>query len=266
MAYCLQADIEKLIPALELAELTAESGSTVDAAVVTEAITKADAEIDSYCQKFYTVPFTAVPAVVEALSVDLAIYHLYSRRSVVPDIRKYRYESAIKFLAAVAAGELLVAGATALTAPAEAIDVDNLTKAIQRLKDSGYDVSAADVSSLLGITVTDATTGTATTTITLEQAAQAVQRLKQAGYVLSAAEVSALLGLTITDAITPQAAPDLKALSETLLNLRQMGIVVSARDLEILFGITVAEDLSVLNTPQFEYSERVFRRGLMSDF
>ena len=48
MAYCTQSDIEKLIPTQELAELTTESGSTPDAAVVTEAIAKADAEIDSY--------------------------------------------------------------------------------------------------------------------------------------------------------------------------------------------------------------------------
>ena len=89
MSYCTQSDIEKLIPTLELAELTTESGSTSDATVITEAIGKADAEIDSYCKKHYTVPFTpTIPPVIEAISVDLALYHLYSRRSVVPEIRR----------------------------------------------------------------------------------------------------------------------------------------------------------------------------------
>ena len=58
MAYCTQSDIEKLIPVLELAELTAESGSTPNAAIVTECIAKADAEIDSYLGVKYTVPLT----------------------------------------------------------------------------------------------------------------------------------------------------------------------------------------------------------------
>ena len=53
-----QSDIEKLIPTQELAELTTESGSTPDAAVITEAIAKADAEIDSYLGVIYTVPLS----------------------------------------------------------------------------------------------------------------------------------------------------------------------------------------------------------------
>ena len=80
MAYCTQADIEKLIPAQELAELTTESGGTPDADVVTECIAKADAEIDSYLGVKYTVPFSSAPARVESLSQDIAIYYLFTRR------------------------------------------------------------------------------------------------------------------------------------------------------------------------------------------
>jgi phage gp36-like protein len=61
MAYCEQSDIEKLIPEQELAELTADTGSTPDAEVVTEAIAKADAEIDSYLGVVYTVPLSVPP-------------------------------------------------------------------------------------------------------------------------------------------------------------------------------------------------------------
>lgn len=62
MAYCAQSDIEKLIPVLELAELTTESGNTPDAAVITEAIAKADAEIDGYLGVMYAVPLSVPPA------------------------------------------------------------------------------------------------------------------------------------------------------------------------------------------------------------
>lgn len=112
MTYCVQADIEKLVPIQELAELTTESGTTPDGNIITECIVKADGEIDAYCKKCYAVPFSPVPGIVKAMSVDIAIYHLYSRRSAVPDIRKYRYENAIKFLTAVAHGELLIPGPT----------------------------------------------------------------------------------------------------------------------------------------------------------
>ena len=67
MSYCTQSDIEKLIPTLELAELTTESGSTPDAATVTEAIAKADAEIDSYLGAVFTLPLSTTPARVKSL-------------------------------------------------------------------------------------------------------------------------------------------------------------------------------------------------------
>ena len=61
MPYCAQNDIEKLIPVQELAELTTESGSTPDAEVITEAIAKADAEIDSYLGVIYHGAFERAP-------------------------------------------------------------------------------------------------------------------------------------------------------------------------------------------------------------
>ena len=95
-----------------------------------------------------------------------------------------------------------------------------LSQVVERLRNSGYIVSAADVSTLLGITVADATPGT-TASITLEQAALAIAKLKQAGYILSATEVSTLLGLTVTDATTPKAPPELKALSRDPVEFKE---------------------------------------------
>jgi len=111
MAYCSQDDLLTMIPAAELAELTTESGDTPDAAVVAEAIDKAASEIDAYLALRYDLPLAATPPQVKNLAVDLALYHLYSRRSVAPAVRQKKYEAAVAFLKEVAAGLVLVEGA-----------------------------------------------------------------------------------------------------------------------------------------------------------
>ena len=116
MAYCTQSDIEKLISTAELAELTSESGGTPDAAVVAEAIAKADAEIDAYSGMRYQVLFDPVPAMVQSLSTDMAIYHLVSRRQLgkpAQEVRRKKYEDALDFLKNVSKG-LAALGATAV--------------------------------------------------------------------------------------------------------------------------------------------------------
>ena len=52
--------------------------------VVEEAIAKADGEIDAYLGLRYQLPLMGIPAQVRSLSVEIALYHLYSRRSVMP--------------------------------------------------------------------------------------------------------------------------------------------------------------------------------------
>lgn len=108
MAYSVLEDLLKMIPEEELAQITTESGDDPDPAIVAEAISQADAEIDSYLGKRYQVPLSPVPPRVKALSVDLAIYHLYSRRSVAPPVRRQNYEAAVAFLKQVAAGQAVV--------------------------------------------------------------------------------------------------------------------------------------------------------------
>ncbi len=110
MAYCTQDDLLRMIPAEELAELTAEAGDMADGSVVAEAIARAEAEIDSYLGVRYQVPLSPAPARVKALAVDRAIYHLYGRRSIMPEVRRQRYETALGFLAQVAANRAVVGG------------------------------------------------------------------------------------------------------------------------------------------------------------
>jgi phage gp36-like protein len=118
MAYCTQADIEKLIPITSLAQLTTESGYVPDTDVVAEVIAQADAEIDSYCGRQYSVPFSPVPARIRTLSVDIAIYRAYLRRQLVPDPARQRYEDAINFLKDVSKGLAVVDNAGTTPDPA----------------------------------------------------------------------------------------------------------------------------------------------------
>ncbi|MHB8067443.1 MAG: gp436 family protein [Desulfobaccales bacterium] len=112
MAYSTQDDLLSMIPEAELAALTAESGEVPDGQVVAEAISRADAEIDAACGLRYTIPFSPVPERVKTLSADLAIYHLYSRRSVAPEVWRQKYQDALAFLKQVAAGRATLAGSS----------------------------------------------------------------------------------------------------------------------------------------------------------
>ncbi len=94
MAYSAQTDIETRISASVIISLTddeklATTATTVTAAIVlnsditariTAAIADADAEIDSYIRKQYTVPLSSTPQQIKRISVDLATYFLHTRR------------------------------------------------------------------------------------------------------------------------------------------------------------------------------------------
>lgn len=106
MAYCDIDDILEQVSEDELIGLTDDSGTGVVDTAVSRSIADADSEIDSYCGTRYAVPFSTVPAIVRKLSVDIALYNLYSRRSHtdMPAIRQARYDAAIRMLKAVASG------------------------------------------------------------------------------------------------------------------------------------------------------------------
>jgi len=111
MAYSAKADLIKYIPNQFLIELTNDVGGdeAVDN-IIERAISDADAEIDLYCQKKYTTPFTAAfvtsNSIIRKLSVDIAIYNLYSRRDKPPPGRLARYTNAITKLTAIREGTL----------------------------------------------------------------------------------------------------------------------------------------------------------------
>lgn len=105
MAYSTKAGILKQISETVLIQLTDDKNiGIVDDIIINQAIADADAEIDSYCGNRHTVPFSAVPAIIEKMSVDIAIYNLYSRRKGAPEDRQKRYDNAIRFLRDVSKG------------------------------------------------------------------------------------------------------------------------------------------------------------------
>jgi phage gp36-like protein len=131
MAYCTEDDLFSMIPEEDLTDLTVETGDVPDSTVVADAISKADAEIDSYLGVKYVVPVSPTPDQVKALSVDLAIYHLYSRHSIIPPVRQQKYEDAVAFLKQVAAGQAVIMGPNG-EAPTVTKDVTDVTSACRR--------------------------------------------------------------------------------------------------------------------------------------
>lgn len=141
MAYCTQANILERIEAAALIQLTDEDGAgVVDTDKVAAAIADADATIDAYCQGRYTIPLSPVPAKITQISVDIAVYNLYSRSDMgMPDIRSERNKEAIRFLEKVAEGKITLGADTPAPANTEnAVDIDYNDRIFTRDKMSGF--------------------------------------------------------------------------------------------------------------------------------
>lgn len=105
MAYATLADIRERLPEESLVNLTDDSDSgQVDEAVVARAIADADAEIEGYLARRHKLPVSPVPNLVRKVSVELAIYHLHSRRGGAPEEWRTRYEDARRLLENIARG------------------------------------------------------------------------------------------------------------------------------------------------------------------
>ena len=115
MAYCsvkevldmLKVDMMNAIIGDEYIEDEAERKKKIEP-LAEEAITDADAEIDGYLAKRYSLPFTETPKVLNKFSKDISLYNLASRKGVDENDREKtyltRYKAAIAFLTKVAEG------------------------------------------------------------------------------------------------------------------------------------------------------------------
>lgn len=116
MAYCLKADIIKAYPSADLTALTDDEGdeSAVDTRI-SDAITKADALIDTFLRAQHTVPLTTVDEIIERLSIDLSFYFLNRRRRVHEDDPglKQLYKESMDLLKMIAKGDIKISDSTA---------------------------------------------------------------------------------------------------------------------------------------------------------
>ncbi len=107
MAYSTQTDLLTKIDADELIAATDdEDTGVINADRVAAAIESADAEINGYLGGRYSVPLDPVPPIIKTYSIDMALYHIFSRRLGPPEHIEKRYDYAIKFLLKAAQGTI----------------------------------------------------------------------------------------------------------------------------------------------------------------
>jgi phage gp36-like protein len=104
--YSTVAQILKLLPEYEVLQLADDDAAgLLDDPAVTE---QADREIDAYVGTVKRVPLSPVPALIENLSIKLAIHHLYLRRPGVeePDTWQRETTRCMRLLEAIATGKM----------------------------------------------------------------------------------------------------------------------------------------------------------------
>ncbi len=82
------------------------NSGTPDTAALTAVITDSDALINGYVGVRYTLPLAYTPALLANLAADIVRYKLYDARAS-EEVRR-RYDDAIKLLAGLAAGEIVL--------------------------------------------------------------------------------------------------------------------------------------------------------------
>jgi phage gp36-like protein len=106
--YCSLDDMVSRFDLDELIQLTDSSGTgIIDAQVVNAAIQDASDTIDGYVGSRYPLPLAAAPSALTRICASIARYNLYDNS--VTDVVKNNYNDAIKFLTAVAKGDIRLA-------------------------------------------------------------------------------------------------------------------------------------------------------------
>lgn len=140
MAYCTLDDLKDQISEDELIQLTDDDGSgSVDMEKIDGAIASADALIDGYCGKHYSVPFSPTPPIIRDFSVIIAIYKLFARRQGAPEDRRTRYKEAVRFLEKVSEDKIKLGSATpATTHTRNSVEIESGDRIFTRDKMSGF--------------------------------------------------------------------------------------------------------------------------------
>ncbi|WP_173012506.1 DUF1320 domain-containing protein [Niveispirillum sp. SYP-B3756] len=105
--YATLDDMTKRFGTRRLAELISETGDTVDAVAVENAIADAVAEIDSYLLPRHQLPLPTVPARLVSVTCDLALYRLHQgERNMVTEQVQQQRDQALTWLRELAAGKV----------------------------------------------------------------------------------------------------------------------------------------------------------------
>lgn len=118
--YCTQSDITtRRLPEATLLQLTDPEGTgQIDSTIVDGAISESVEIIDGYCRGGYQLPFVAVPGIIKAVAVDLAVYALYGRSPFdTPERVEKDRDAALALLGKIQSGKVQL-GAALLESPA----------------------------------------------------------------------------------------------------------------------------------------------------
>ena len=113
MAYATQTNLEDRLGSDLLALLADEDGDGAgDASILAAALDDASAEIDAALAGRYATPVATPPAILLRLTVDIAVYFLFTRRreAIAPE-HVARWKEARVFLDRIARGETDLDGA-----------------------------------------------------------------------------------------------------------------------------------------------------------
>jgi len=107
MAYVTQAQLETRFGTRELIQRTDRASTppaTIDADVVAAAIADAEALVDSYLGKIYSLPLSVVPPILTRYAADLAMYYLMGEAAEKDGAWHRAYREAMAWLADVSKG------------------------------------------------------------------------------------------------------------------------------------------------------------------
>lgn len=124
-------------------ESTGDINGTEAQKRLNDALSDADAEINSYCQRRYQVPFEPVPDFIKKLAIDITLYNLFSLRGFDEDspdkVIADRYKGAVKTLENLAKGIVTIGQPETL--PTDTVNRPSITgpdRVFSREKMSGY--------------------------------------------------------------------------------------------------------------------------------
>lgn len=127
MSYCTVSQVLAAMDPVSMSQLTDDvSASEITKERIEEAITAADAEIDSYLGMVTTLPLSTIPVLLGRIAVQIALYHLFLRRNQ-GQYREVEYQNCRAWLKDIASGKVTL-GLPATAAPTGGVDYDGFER------------------------------------------------------------------------------------------------------------------------------------------